>query len=174
VQELDVFRQNLPKSLEFSERVLILQAYSPMRQTLIMMHVWWRQCFCDLYRFFFPRLKESLKPHILQTIPHDYADQCKQSCYEHANQLTETFQLVSKVDSSGPYLVTDPALAICAYQCARILSQNYQISLNGVEISKSSRREKLQTCSDILGPLRVIYAVVERIVSGTLVPGRTY
>jgi hypothetical protein len=135
-----------------------------MRQTLTMMHVWWQQCFCDLYRLFFPKLEESLKPHVLQTIPQDYADKCRLSCYEHANQLTEIFQLVSKVDSSDPYLVTDPALAICAYQCARILSQNYPRSPRSVEITRGSRVEKLQICSDILAPLRGIYVVVERIV----------
>jgi hypothetical protein len=137
-----------------------------MRQTLIMMHVWWQQCFCDLYRLFFPSFKESLKLQVLQTIPQDYANQSRKSCYEHATQLADMLQLISKVDSSSPYLVTDPALAICAYQCARILSQHHQISRTA-GFSKGVMIEKLQICSDILNPLRGIYAVVERIVSDT-------
>lgn len=159
----------LPRSLELSERTLTLHAYSSMRRTLIMWHVWWQQCFLDLYRPLFPTLKEGLKPRVLQSLPQEYISTGQQVCFKHAVSLTQIFRLVNRLNSSEQYVVTDHTLAICAYQCTRILSQGHRIPTVDTEITKHDILENVKLCHDVLTPLREIYAVVRVIVSHPII-----
>ncbi|KAI0403684.1 hypothetical protein F4802DRAFT_607940 [Xylaria palmicola] len=123
-QELDTFNDHLPASFKFSESNLQLRAYSPRLCVYIMIHVWWRQCHCDLYRIVLSGLKEALPRSSVNRLEPQFVSYCTRQCFEHAIAMVEIFRLVLALDGGLP--VTDLDLSVCAYQCARMLYFAYQ------------------------------------------------
>ncbi len=163
--ELDQFRDGLPKVLKFSERSLLLHAFSPTRKALIMLQVIWQQCLCDLYRGFFPAIKESFNSRMLDEIPGDAIETCQTACFQNAIQQAETFDIIQKLDHSDGLNVTDYSIAICAYQCARILCQSGTTSVQNLCLPSTDILRYLRACSNVLSELKHTFPSVYRIVS---------
>ncbi|KAI1827764.1 hypothetical protein F4861DRAFT_535598 [Xylaria intraflava] len=123
-QELDTFNDHLPASFKFSESNLQLRAYSPRLCVYIMIHVWWRQCHCDLYRIVLSGLKEALPRSSVNRLEPQFVAYCARQCFEHAIAMVEIFRLTLALDGGLP--VTDLDLSVCAYQCARMLYFAFQ------------------------------------------------
>ncbi|KAI2634026.1 hypothetical protein GGS21DRAFT_490946 [Xylaria nigripes] len=123
-QELDTFNDHLPASFKFSESNLQLRAYSPRLCVYIMIHVWWRQCHCDLYRIILSGLKEALPRSSVNRLEPQFVSYCARQCFEHAIAMVEIFRHTLALDGGLP--VTDLDLSVCAYQCARMLYFAYQ------------------------------------------------
>lgn len=130
-----------------------------------MLQVVWQQCFCDLYRGFFPAIKESFTPRMLDGIPRDAIETCQTTCFQHAVQQARSFDTIRKLDPSDGLNVTDPSIAICAYQCARILCQSGTTSVQKLPLPSVDVLNHLQACSDVLSELKNIFPSVHRIVS---------
>lgn len=122
--ELTGFNDHLPASFKFSESNLQLRAYSPRLCVYIMIHVWWRQCHCDLYRMFLVGLKDALPQSGLNRLDLHFVSYCASQCYEHALAMADIFKLILALDGGLP--VTDLDLPTCAYQCARIIYFGFQ------------------------------------------------
>lgn len=118
-KDLDDFAAHLPTSFQFSESSLRLRAYSPRICVFVMIHVWWRQCHCDLYRLALAGLREALPRPALETLDDNFIDHCQRQCVEHALAMANIFALMQKLNARP---VTDLDLAVCAYQCARMLT----------------------------------------------------
>ncbi|KAI1808213.1 hypothetical protein F4811DRAFT_287283 [Daldinia bambusicola] len=134
--ELAGFNDHLPASFKFSESNLQLRAYSPRLCVYLMIHVWWRQCYCDLYRMFLVGLKEALPQSGLNRLDPQFVSYCVRQCYEHALAMADIFKLVLSLDGGLP--ITDLDLPGCAYQCARIIYFVHQT--NQVEIGLTSNQ----------------------------------
>lgn len=73
--ELKAFRNKLPVECQFSQTNLWLSTYTLSRITWLIMHLWWHQTHCDLYRFTATELAR---------LPQDYSTACWAKCLTHA------------------------------------------------------------------------------------------
>lgn len=145
--ELAGFNDHLPSSFKFSESNLQLRAYSPRLCVYIMIHVWWRQCHCDLYRMFLAGLKEALPQSGLNRLDPQFLSYCVRQCYEHALAMTDVFKLILSLDGGLP--VTDLDLPGCAYQCARLIYFVYQTNPEETGLTPSQVHEIGTRCLTI-------------------------
>ncbi|KAI1335286.1 hypothetical protein F5Y15DRAFT_255905 [Xylariaceae sp. FL0016] len=146
-QELNGFNDHLPASFKFSESNLQLRAYSPRLCVFIMIHVWWRQCHCDLYRIVLSGLKESLPRSSINRLEPHFVSYCARQCFDHALAMAEIFRLVLSLDGGLP--VTDLDLPVCAYQCARMLYFAYQMNNGEVQLTADQVLEHANRCLQI-------------------------
>ncbi|KAI0835156.1 hypothetical protein F5Y06DRAFT_139784 [Hypoxylon sp. FL0890] len=146
-EELAGFNDHLPASFKFSESNLQLRAYSPRLCVYIMIHVWWRQCYCDLYRMFLVGLKEALPQSGLSRLDPSFVAYCARQCYEHALAMADIFKLVLSLDGGLP--VTDLDLPACAYQCARIIYFGYQTNAADIGLTSNQVHEIGTRCLTI-------------------------
>lgn len=102
----------------FSERNLHLRAFSNWLPRYIMVHIWWHQCYCILYRCLLVNLQESLPPSIMQQLEPNFVLECRAKCVQHACAVADMFLLVQKSDVD---VNLDVEIAQCAYQVVRIL-----------------------------------------------------
>ncbi|KAI0883140.1 uncharacterized protein GGS22DRAFT_180732 [Annulohypoxylon maeteangense] len=146
-EELTGFNDHLPASFKFSESNLQLRAYSPRLCVYIMIHVWWRQCYCDLYRMFLVGLKDALPQSGLNRLDPHFVSYCASQCYEHALAMADIFKLILSLDGGLP--VTDLDLPTCAYQCARIIYFAFQNSQAEVGLTSNQVHEIGTRCLTI-------------------------
>ncbi|KAI0130000.1 hypothetical protein BJ170DRAFT_296247 [Xylariales sp. AK1849] len=146
-QELQGFHEHLPASFRFSEGNLRLRAYSPRLCVFIMIHIWWRQCHCDLYRIVMTGLKEALSRSALDRLPPQFVALCERQCYEHALAMVDIFNLILSLDGGLP--VTDLDLPACAYQCARMLFFAHHMNSSEFQLSADQVHEYAQRCLQI-------------------------
>lgn len=143
-KELSDFAANLPTSFQFSENSLRLRAYSPRICVFVMIHVWWRQCYCDLYRLALADVNGGLPQSMLDMFDQAFLDHCHRQCVDHALALTHIFSLIQKLDAKP---VADIDLAMCAYQCARMLMYLFQLHLfSRFGITTETVMEQAQLC----------------------------
>ncbi|KAF4975389.1 hypothetical protein FZEAL_7819 [Fusarium zealandicum] len=141
-KDLGDFASHLPTSFQFSESSLRLRAYSPRICAFIMIHVWWRQCHCDLYRLALGGLREALPRAVLASLDEGFVDHCQRQCVEHALAMANIFSSMQKLHARP---VTDLDMSICAYQCARVLTYAYHNSPK-FDISLDAVMERARIC----------------------------
>ncbi|UPK94767.1 hypothetical protein LCI18_005702 [Fusarium solani-melongenae] len=142
-KDLGDFAAHLPTSFQFSESSLRLRAYSPRICVFIMIHVWWRQCHCDLYRLALGGLREALPRAVLATLDDAFIDHCQRQCVEHALAMANIFSSMQKLNAKP---VTDLDMAICAYQCARVLTYAYHTNGPKFDITLDAVMERAKVC----------------------------
>jgi hypothetical protein len=120
-QELSNFEANLPVSLQFSKRSLQLRAYSPGLYTYLLIHLWLRQCYCDLYRVFLTGLKESITEDQARHLDLNMVSNYCWKCYESAKKMSDFLDNIKTMGIRLPK--TEHDIPICAYQCVRLLLQ---------------------------------------------------
>lgn len=146
-QELNSFHEHLPASFKFSESNLRLRAYSPRLCVFIMIHIWWRQCHCDLYRILHTGLKEALPRSAVDRLPPQFVASCERQSYEHAVAMADMFQVILSLDGGLP--VTDLDLPACAYQCARTLYFAFRTNAGQFHLTSEQVHEHVQKCLQI-------------------------
>ncbi|KAI0198494.1 hypothetical protein F4808DRAFT_259627 [Astrocystis sublimbata] len=179
-QELDTFNDHLPASFKFSESNLQLRAYSPRLCVYIMIHVWWRQCHCDLYRIVLTGLKEALPKSGVSRLEPQFVSYCIRQCFEHAIAMVDIFRHVLALDGGLP--VTDLDLSVCAYQCARMLYFAYQTNKSELRLSADQVIEHANRCLQIARAMNhvpagaAIVSDLEKLISrglrSSVSPGR--
>jgi len=122
--ELTDYEASLPQSLRFSERNLQLRAYSPRLCSYLMLHMWWRQCYCDLYRVVLTGLKEALGEDQIQRLDPSIVRTYRWKCYESAERLSNF--LASALIWKDKISTTGSEIPVCAYQSVRLLLRCYQ------------------------------------------------
>lgn len=163
--ELLNFNITLPKSFAFSERSLLLQTYSSVRKSIIMLKVWWQQIFIDLHRGFFPSIREGFRREAMQTISLDNIASYRKKCLQNALNLSEAFILIQQLDSSDGFVVSDSSLAICAYQCSKILYQAGRMGLDRDVRPRVDIFDNMKACAGVLEELKEVFPHVAAIVS---------
>ncbi|KAH0440759.1 nitrate assimilation regulatory protein nira-like protein [Colletotrichum camelliae] len=97
-KELSEFAERLPVSFRWSDNSLRLRAYSPRLCVFIMIHIWWRQCHCDLYRLGLVGLRDSLSRTAAERLGPDFSAQCQRQCFEHALEMSNMFTSIKQLD----------------------------------------------------------------------------
>jgi hypothetical protein len=142
-QELEDFANHLPSSFQFSENSLRLRAYSPRICVFVMIHVWWRQCHCELYRLGLVGLREALPRLALEKFDESFIEHCQRQCVDHAMAMASIFSSMQKL---GAKPVADLDLAMCAYQCARMLKYAYHANSGKLNLSPETVLEQFKVC----------------------------
>ena len=142
-QELDDFAAQLPASFQFSEASLRLRAYSPRLCVYVMIHLWWRQCHCDLYRIGLAGLREALPRSVLENLPESFLEHCQRQCVDHANAIVNIFSATQNLHAK---MSADLDLALCAYQSARILTYAYHTNAEKFDLGADTVLERAKVC----------------------------
>lgn len=147
--ELHLFVTTLPPSLVFSERNLLLRGYSSELSQYIMIHVWWHQCYCDLYRLLFDGLREAVSKRVLHGIDPKLISYCRSRCLDHARAMAaDIFSTLLAVEVD--IKIMDKDISVCAYQSARILFQGLQTSTERSSLLDESVLTQVGNCSAVL------------------------
>jgi len=142
--QLESFEVRLPLSFRWSEANLRLRTYSPRLGVFVMTHVWWRECFLDLYRLFLSGLKEALQPAFLAQLDPHFVAQCRRQCYEHSRAMADMFAQLLTLGNGTP--VADIDLPGCAFQCSRMLYHGLQTTADEMGFTVEGVRELASVC----------------------------
>lgn len=142
-QELDDFAAQLPASFQFSDNSLHLRAYSPRLCVFVMIHLWWRQCHCDLYRIGLVGLRDALPRTVLENFPESFLEHCQRQCIDHSIAIVNIFSATQKLHAQ---MVADIDLAMCAYQCTRILTYAHHINAEKFDLGADVVMERANIC----------------------------
>lgn len=122
--ELADLEARLPQDLRFSKRNLHLRAYSTRLCPYLLVHIWLRQCYCDLYRVVLTGLKEALREDQLQRLDPIIVSDYRRKCYESAKDLSHVLESTQILKDR--FVAMDADVQICAYQCVRLLWQCFR------------------------------------------------
>ncbi|ODA83064.1 hypothetical protein RJ55_01573 [Drechmeria coniospora] len=142
-QHLDDFANRLPASFQFSENSLRLRAYSPRICVFVMIHVWWRQCHCDLYRVALAGFRDALPRRVLDCLDDGFVRHCRRQCLDHSLAMADIF---SKMQKLGAKPVADLDLALCAYQCARMLKYAFHVGTDTSALTADAVTAQARLC----------------------------
>ncbi|KAK1987286.1 hypothetical protein LZ30DRAFT_580353 [Colletotrichum cereale] len=162
VDELEGLRLSLSPMFAFDKKNLFLRAYTPQRTPYVMLHTWWHQCQCDMYRFTIPGFREGLPFEELQNLPPDFIAYCRDKCLEHALAVADIMAMV--IDMGKDIFITDPALVMCTFHSARVISRLG--SSQFANLPKDFLIAKLKACSDILEIPSEFYPTTKLLRSG--------
>jgi hypothetical protein len=146
-QELISFNERLPVSFRFSENNIKLRTYSPRLCVFMMLHVWFRQCHCDLFRVVLTGMKGALPRSAIEKLPPQFVANCERQCYEHAVAMADIFRVLLSLDGGLP--VSDLDLPVCAYECARILFFGFRTNAAGFPLNAEQVQEYTQRCLQV-------------------------
>ncbi|KPI43034.1 uncharacterized protein AB675_2111 [Cyphellophora attinorum] len=90
--ELEDFEMSLPQSFRFSEKNLLLRAYSPRLCPYLLIHVWYRQLYCDLYRVTLRGLAEAIPDPEMDRMDEGFLRDCRKKCLQNGIELAEVFK----------------------------------------------------------------------------------
>ena len=143
-QELNAFNQRLQASFKYTKNNLRLRMYSPRLCVFVMVHIWWRQCHMDLYRFAIQGIIEALPKEVMGRCDPAFLTLCRQRCVEHASAMSDIFRDMLELDTGIP--VTDLDLPVCAYQSARLLHYAYRMSATELGMSAQDVITRSERC----------------------------
>lgn len=170
-QELDDFALRLPASFQFSENSMRLRAYSPRICVFVMIHIWWRQCYCDLYRLAMTGFRDALPLETLETLDQSFLDHCQRQCVEHSLAMADIFACMDKLHARP---IADLDLAICSFQCARMLHYAYRLDAAKFGLAMEKVRDQSRACLKVIqqccrGPAAAgVQADLERLLNSGL------
>ncbi|PHH70651.1 hypothetical protein CDD82_7001 [Ophiocordyceps australis] len=142
-QELDEFANRLPTSFQFSQSSLRLRAYSPRICVFVMIHVWWHQCHCDLYRLGLSGFRNALTPAMVEGLDGTFWQRCRQQCLDHSLAMARIFAAMKHLNAT---MVADLDLALCAHQCARILAHALHVDEGTLGLKADHVTEQVRFC----------------------------
>lgn len=117
-----------------------------------MLHAWWHQTHCDLFRFTIPGFREGLPTaEILQLSP-EYTSACREKCLYHAVSVSKILEVPRSV--GGSELISDPSIAMCAFHSARIISRLGQYPMG--DMPQTELVARLTACAEALEEQAVI------------------
>lgn len=141
------------------------------------LHTVWLQCYCDLYRFLVPGLRESVSSQAMSNTPEDYIFYCQQSILAKVTYLCDTW--TKFFDSSPAEKINDIFLGISCYQVSQIIDKLQHVlirnhAFENLDKIKCSLRKTLDmvdpaVCGRFVrleGCLREAELVVQRLGQG--------
>lgn len=147
-EELADFENSLPQSFRFSEKNLLLRAYSPRLCPYLLVHVWYRQLYCDLYRVTLTGLAEALPPDELKYLDNSFLADCRRKCLANATALAEVFRSFKALRTGCP--VMESEVFVCAYQCSRLIFHCQRQWSFELGLTDESAKEMARHCLEAL------------------------
>lgn len=110
-----------------------------------MIHVWWRQCHCDLYRLALAGFRGSPPAAVLPSLDAGFVQHCRRQCLDHSLAMVGIFSAMQRL---GVELepVADLDLALCAYQCVRMLRHVYLVDADGFGLAAEAITDQANIC----------------------------
>ncbi|OGM51172.1 hypothetical protein ABOM_000341 [Aspergillus bombycis] len=164
--ELEHFYLRLPPSSAYSERNLRLRAHSPWLPRFIVLHVLWHQCYCDLYRCITRGLIESVPAVTLNEFDNAFVLRCREQCTHHAVQIAGI--LTSLIDLRLEFPVLSLDMAVCAYQCIRLLVHGQRTYGHKILVSRERVKQYQRSCLQVIQTVARTSPSVQTIVSQSL------
>ncbi|KAL3450812.1 hypothetical protein BJX65DRAFT_270146 [Aspergillus insuetus] len=162
--ELQDFYASLPARYHFITKTFSLHAFSPSRTPFIILHAWWHQTHCDLFRFTIPGFREGLPAAEISQLSAEFTTTSREKCLSHAlavSRILETPLLAGGVD-----LISDPALAMCAFHSARVISRLGQSPLGNMPQAELVAR--LAACAEALEEQAAVYSTTAILRKGVV------
>ncbi|KAF4978162.1 hypothetical protein FZEAL_5407 [Fusarium zealandicum] len=162
--ELQVFYSSLPSQYQLDTKGFSLRAFSASRTPYLMLHAWWHQTHCDLFRFTIPGFREGLPTAEISRMSPGFASACRQKCLAHAvavSRILETPRLVG-----GAELISDPSLAMCAFHSARIISRLGQHPMG--DMAQPELIARLTACAEALQEQSAVFPTTSILQKGIL------
>lgn len=146
--ELHKFASELPVEYRLTERNLQLRSHTSQMAPYTLLHIWWRQCHCDLYRIVLEGLLEALPSPIIHQLDQSFVLTCQQQCFNKASEIVDIFKVILSLKDKPPFL--DFHLPVCAYQCARLLFYIYRTRADLFSLSADTVTSQARQCLNIL------------------------
>ncbi|KAF4341953.1 transcriptional regulatory [Fusarium beomiforme] len=160
--ELRQFSVSLPSRYHLDPSAFSLRAFSPSRTPFLMLHAWWHQTHCDLFRFTIPGFREGLPTaEILQLSP-QFAVSSREKCLYHAVSVSKILEIPKEV--GGSELISDPSIAMCAFHSARIISRLGQYPMG--DMPQPELVARLTACSEALQEQAAILPTTAILMKG--------
>lgn len=131
----------------------------------LMLHAMWHQCYCDLYRFMIPGLRDSLSEEAFKKTSPEYIAYCQEEAIKHAKALVCLFRMAQKVGDGVPQ---DPGINVFVYQCARIIIRAFDLGLLGSFPTGLEILSQLQDATKIMLPIIAVRKSTSQLVSATM------
>lgn len=146
--DLEAFATSLPVKFVFSSNNLRLRAFSSRLSPYVLVHVWWHQCHCDLFRMALPGLREALPRSVIEQFPADFVFQCWKQCFDHAASIIKIFAALQSLRIDPPFMDVD--LVACAYQSARYLFYEFQNYAADRGVSAEGIKSQADVCLSVI------------------------
>jgi hypothetical protein len=160
--ELANFYDVLPESHKFNQKNLFIRAFTPKRTSFVMLHIWWHQCYCQLYRLTLSGMREALPPEECRNLSPEFMAYCQEQCLRHATAAIDIIKSLTALDTD--LWVSDPAFAVCAFHLARIVSRFARPDCS--RLSQAGLSECLRVCSAGLQKPASIYPTAQLLLTG--------
>lgn len=147
-RELHDFASELPVEYRLTERNLQLRSHTPQMAPYALLHIWWRQCHCDLYRVVLEGLLEALPSSTIHRLDQSFVSTCQQQCFSKASEIVDIFKVILSLKDQAPFL--DFHLPVCTYQCARLLFYAYRAQVPPFSISAEAVTSQARHCLNFL------------------------
>ncbi|OZJ02724.1 hypothetical protein BZG36_05103, partial [Bifiguratus adelaidae] len=118
--DLALWRSNLPADLLITPSIIYIRKEQGLLSAILHMHLLYHLCFCDLYRIVMPGLSyppTSSMQAIEIAAPVEFLVQSQDSCFEHANAMSDIFDQSLFHRSSALYESASP---IAAHEATRV------------------------------------------------------
>ncbi|KIL90185.1 transcriptional regulatory protein [Fusarium avenaceum] len=160
--ELRQFSVSLPARYHLNPTAFSLRAFSPSRTPFIMLHAWWHQTHCDLFRFTIPGFREGLPAsEILQMSP-EFTASCREKCLFHAVSVSKILEMPKAV--GGSELISDSSMAMCAFHSARIISRLGQYPMG--DMPQTGLVARLTACAEALEEQATLLPITAILLKG--------
>lgn len=165
-KQLSDFMESLPSEMQWTTDNLLLRAYTPNLTRFVMLHSFWHQSHCDLYRLPIRGIKESVSDRILAETPPDYARLLRERCLDFAFDLAKMLSQVLELDLDDP--VKDLSIAACAYQCAKIVVVGKHGNWSNLGSQSMCAENAVDVCLRVLDHLKEVYPMAKAVVRAAL------
>lgn len=158
---LDDFSDRLPSTTSFSEKNLYMRTFSRWFPRYIMIHMWWNQCYCDLFRCLLPNFRESISREVLHQLDPGFVFDCRVQCLQHARAISFLCSLILQLDVP-PFL--NMHMAECAYQAAHIILRSSSFGIAELPFTDIQIIEHATLCLQFIQWMSTIYQNASSIV----------
>lgn len=118
--ELIAFGVQLPSDLQLQTERLTFMAQGRDAHGYFIMHTTRLQCYCDLYRFLVPGIREAVSREVFDATPPSYVTYCQRQCLSYAAELCSLWSSIYGICQAKP--IDSLIYVVSLYQVAQILT----------------------------------------------------
>ncbi|KAK4061643.1 transcriptional regulator family: Fungal Specific TF [Trichoderma aggressivum f. europaeum] len=113
--KLSNFEQRLPSNLRFTKQNLYLHTNTSEKATFIMLKSWWRECYCNLYRFSLPGFRESVK---VTSANSPFLQTCRQQVLKSSLEQSNFWRSIANIRGAR---LSDPIVIVLVHSNTKTL-----------------------------------------------------
>lgn len=149
--ELIAFGSQLPSDLQLQAERLTFMAQSRDAHGYFIMHTTRLQCYCDLYRFLVPGIREAVSKEAFDTTPPSYVSYCQRQCLVYAAELCSLWSSIYGICQAKP--IDSLIYVVSLYQVSQLLTQLQNLlSQNDPPYSAETLRRGLKEALAMVSP----------------------